>query len=787
MANRAQDKLYDPSVQKLAQQILGIIARILTPIGFPFFLLFTYLFIIILFAFQFAAKIADFSFSLLPKIPSKIKTVHKFKAKKEYKFTVFAESIVLKFTPRVVFLTFLFSILIFWIWLSIFKDLPNPKALSERKIETSTKIYDRNGILLYKIYKNKNRTLTSLDKIPRHVILATLAAEDAEFYDHPGFSIKGIIRAAVKNWRGGKLSGGSTITQQLVKNALLTPERTIARKIKEIILAVEIEFTFPKDKILEMYLNEVGYGGTAYGIEEASQTYFGKEVDKLSLAEAAVLAGLPKSPSKYSPFSTSITTVKERQKEVLRLMKINRFITEDEAESASNEQIYFVANKTEIKAPHFVMFIRDLLEKIYGQDTVEKEGLEVYTTLDWQIQKTAEDIIKKEIERLSPLKVGNASALVINPQTGELLAMVGSKDYFDLKAGGNVNVALSERSPGSSIKVVNYAYALERGGFTPGSILSDTPVTFKTPGTEPYSPKNYDGSFRGNITLRKAFAESRNIPAVKVLATYGVTKMIEIGKALGITTWDDPSKYGLSLTLGGGGVKLIELSQAYATVANYGKKVNLNPILKITNYKGKVLEENGCVNGRAGNPDSCKSQKVISPETAFLITDILKDNEARAGSFGTNSQLVVRSHPEVAVKTGTSNDLRDNLTIGYNQNYLVAVWVGNNDNSPMSRIASGITGAAPIFNKIISAILSDKEPFPWQIPDNLVQLPICTYTGTLSCSGCPTRMEWFKKENAPKKYCSPEVVQKIIEEKASNQKAQQNEGQILESGASISN
>lgn len=630
------------------------------------------------------------------------------------------------------------SLLVFYFL--ILKDMPSPADLALRSPEVSTKIYDRNGNILYKIYKDKNRTIIPLTQIPESVKLATLAAEDAEFYSHPGFSIRGIFRALLKDINTDSIQGGSTITQQLVKNTLLSPERTFTRKLREIILSVEIEGIYTKDQILEMYLNEVSYGGTAYGIEEASQSYFGKKVEELDLAESALLAGLPKSPTTFSPFGSNPELAFERQREVLHLMVVNKYISQDTATAASSEKLHFVSKKTEIKAPHFVMYIRQLLVDKYGEDMVEKGGLEVTTSLDLPIQEAAEKIVKDEVDKLAGLRVGNGAALVINPQTGEILSMVGSKDYFDTEKDGNVNVLTSLRQPGSSIKVVNYAYALNNG-MTLATTVDDSPITFYTPGAPPYTPVNYDGKFRGPVTIRTALAESRNIPAVKVLASYGVSKMIEEGQKMGITTWGDPSNYGLSLTLGGGAVKAVELAKVYATLANGGKTPDIMPILEVKNYKGQILEKN-----------TANSTQTIDGRIAFLLTDVLKDNNARAPEFGYNSYLVVKNHPEVAVKTGTSNDLRDNWAVGYNQNYLVLTWVGNNDNSPMSRVASGVTGASPIWNKIISAVLNGQESVDWKAPDGVAKINICT-TGTLPCNGCSTLQEWFLDEARPIKHC----------------------------------
>jgi penicillin-binding protein 1C len=662
---------------------------------------------------------------------------------------------------------FIILALAFSFWSAVLRGLPSPQSLVTRSVEVSTKIYDRNGVLLYKIYKDENRTPITLAQVPLFVRQATLAAEDAEFYNHLGFSLRGILRALVRNIKKGELSGGSTITQQLVKNALLSPEKTILRKMKEIILSVEVEATFTKDEILEMYLNEVSYGGTAYGIQEASRLYFGKDVDKLTLGEAALLAGLPKSPTKFSPFGSNPELAFARQREVLELMAVNGYITKTEAQKEIAKEIVFAPNRIDIKAPHFVMLVRQQLVEKYGEELVAKGGLEVITTLDSSIQTLAEKIVAQEVRNLSQLRVGNGAALVLNPQTGEILAMVGSKDYFDTEADGNVNITTSLRQPGSSIKVINYAYALGHG-YSLASILDDSPVTFSVSGLPPYSPKNYDGRYRGRISLRSALAESRNIPAVKVLASYGVGKMIDLGVQMGISTWGNPANYGLSLTLGGGEIKLIDLARVYATIANYGRRPDIKSILKILDGRGGILEENEC-------DGTCSGENVLDPRIAYLLIDTLKDNLARTPAFGALSALVIPGHPEVAVKTGTSNDLKDNLTLGFNQKYLVATWVGNNDNTPMSRIASGVTGASPIFNKIMTALLANDKSVAWDIPQGLDKVTICPLTGTLPCAGCPTRTEWFLKSTAPQKACLPEQFIKKEEPKA--------DGQILEPAA----
>ncbi len=636
-------------------------------------------------------------------------------------FKITAKSRIL-ITFLIAFTILLSTVVLFWIIL--IKDLPPPEALTKRSIDISTKIYDKNGKLLYNIYKDKNRTLIKLSDIPIHVRLATIAAEDADFYNHRGISLKGITRAAYKLIRDKKITGGSTITQQLVKNAFLSPDKTITRKIREIFIALAVEQKYTKDEILEMYLNEVNYGGTAYGIQEAARQYFAKNAKELTLPEAALLAGLPKSPTLLSPFGPRPEASLARQKEVLNLMRQAGFISDTQLTRATNEKIRFALDKNKINAPHFVMYVKEILAQKYGEEFVQKSGLEVTTTLDLDLQDMIQEIVTKEIQKLKKLNVTNGAALVIEPQTGAILAMIGSSDYFDKENNGQVNVTLRPRQPGSSIKVVNYAYALSHG-MTPATIIEDSPSVFNIPGQAPYIPRNYDGKFRGKITLRSALAESRNIPAVKVLSQIGINNMIETGKKMGIYSWKDSKNYGLSLTLGGGEVSLYELANVYATLANYGKRPELYPIQKITDINGNIIYEH-----------TIKSIPAIDPRIAFILTDILKDNQARAPAFGMHSNLVIPNHREIAVKTGTSNDLRDNLTVGYNQKFLVAVWVGNNNNTPMSRIASGLTGASSIWNNITSLLVAETENHPWDVPEGLVRKKVCS------------REEWFLVENS---------------------------------------
>ncbi|MCL5019827.1 MAG: PBP1A family penicillin-binding protein [Patescibacteria group bacterium] len=659
-----------------------------------------------------------FSFKLgLPKAKPKSKKVKKIKTTVVYKRPHLIRLRIKYFLFGGFFsLIFIFLPLLFLIFL---QNLPNPKELSLREISQTTKIYDRNGALLYQIFANENRTLVPLSSIPKDLINATIAIEDKDFYKNHGFDINAIARAAIADASGKPIQGGSTITQQLIKSTLLTPEISIERKIKEIILAIWTEKTYTKDEILQMYFNQVPYGGTAWGVEAASEVYFGKNVKDLDLAQSAFLAGMPQAPTTYSPYGESPNLWQQRQKDVLQKMQQQGYITYDQMLNALSENLVFLPPQTPIYAPHFVMYVKDLLIKKYGLPLVEKGGLTVKTSLDLKLQDQTQDIVKTEVDNDAYLNLTNGAALITNPKNGDILAMVGSRDYNDPN-GGNVNLTTALRQPGSSIKVVTYATALSNG-FTAATILDDSPVTF--PGNPPYSPVNYDGAYHGRMPLRIAFANSFNIPAVKTLQKIGIPNMIDTGKKMGITTWGDPNQYGLAITLGAAEVKMVDMANAYGVVANSGNKVDLDPILKITDYQGNLIYEK----------DGPEERPVINPGVAFIISNILADNKARSLEFGTNSPLNIPNHI-VSVKTGTSDNKRDNWTIGFTPLRLVAVWVGNNDNSPMSQtLASGITGAAPIWNKIMSGLLGNVSDAPLQVPSDVIQK---------SCLG---RMEYFIK------------------------------------------
>lgn len=751
---------------RLAFLLLKIITSIryfLILIGTPIYYLLTFL-VVVLSKFSslvFSQVIKFFKQSLKRKSSKSRKT-------KNLKLPTFRLPIIPKQVYIFLIAALFMASLSLFAWFTLFKDLPKPGILKTREQVVSSKIYDRNGNLLYKIYKNENRTLVDLKQIPKYVKEATIAIEDADFYSHPGFSLRGITRAFYKNATSGEKTGGSTITQQLIKNTLLTSEKTLKRKIKEIILSIQTEFAFSKDEILGMYFNEVAYGGSAYGIEEAAQLFFGKHVDELNLSEAALLAGLPKAPTTYSPFGANPKLAKSRQLEVLQKMVEEGYITKIQADESGQENLIFAQQRNDIKAPHFVMWIKQQLAEKYGERVVEEGGLEVYTTLDLGIQEMAEKIVQEETEKIKKMKIGNGAVLVTEPQTGAVLAMVGSKDYFDSKNQGNFNVTNAPRQPGSAIKPINYSYAIEHKLFTASSLISDTPITYQIAGSEPYSPRNYDHTFRGNVALRTALGSSLNVPAVKILASYGVKNMVDHAQKMGIMTWTDPKRYGLSLTLGGGEVKMTEMNVAFGVFANYGKRVDLQPITKIINYKGQRLEINNCQlespvltkvfekaeAAEAVVENDCTEQ-VLDEKTAFIITNILSDNQARSPVFGTRSLLVIPNHPEIAVKTGTTQNLRDNWAIGYNQNYVVSAWVGNNDNTPMAFVASGVTGATPIWHKIITNLTENRDVIPWKEPQGIIKTIICPKTGTLPCQGCGGKVEYFLPETEPTKQCIP--------------------------------
>ena len=655
---------------------------------------------------RFLASIFVYPFAIMAKIK-----IPRRKIKRNQKNVVISSrpSFLLKF--KYVGLGTLFACVFFFIPALFFlflSDLPKLSNLSVNYIPKTTKILDRNGNLLYEIYANQNRTVVRLDKIPKKLQEATIAIEDKDFYKHDGFDVKGIARAIYVDATKKDLQGGSTITQQLIKSALLTPEPTITRKVRELVLAFWAEQQYTKNQILELYFNYVPYGGTAWGVEAASQIYFGKDVSSLTLSESAYLAGLPQAPSQYSPFAGDGSLGKKRQKDMLSAMVSEGYITKDQANRAFSEKLIFASSQVPIQAPHFVMYVRDLLIRKYGLFEVERGGLQVTTSLDINTQKMAEEVVYDEVQRDGYLGIGNGAALVTNPQTGDILAMVGSSDYFDADHDGNVNITTSLRQPGSTIKLITYALALSKG-YTEASILEDTPLSIPNPGGPSYTPVNYDGKFHGKVPLRIAFANSFNIPAVRVAQKMGVDAIVEFAKQMGISSWGSSENYGLSITLGAAEVTMKDLATAYGVIANGGNKVELDPILLITDTDGKVLVKK-----------EVKETSVIDAGIAYIISSILADDKARSIEFGTNSPLVI-PNKKVSVKTGTTDNKRDNWTVGFTPDTLVATWVGNNDNTPLSQaLASGITGAAPMWHRIMENMLNSNEPMEMTMPDDIV-------------------------------------------------------------------
>lgn len=643
--------------------------------------------------------------------------------------------------PKHIFALIFLAVAAVGVWL--FWGLPLAADISDLPA-VSTKIFDRNGKLIYEIFADQRRTPMDIEELPPYVKQATIAIEDKDFYNHPGFDVAGITRAAYKTLSNQRLEGGSTLTQQLVKIRLLTPERTIKRKIQELALAVLTEVRYSKDEILQLYLNQIPYGSTAYGIGAASELYFGKSAKDLTLAEASMLAGLPAAPTKFSPFGARPELAKGRQEAVLRRMVEDGYITEEQAQEALNEELKFAEVAAPV-APHFALWVREILADRYGEAVVEQGGLRVTTTLDLDLQEFAQQAVADEVASLASSNVRNGAALVTKPDTGEILAMVGSKDYFAEDEDGKVNIIFANRQPGSSIKPLNYALALEEKKITAATVIADIPTCFSVVGQQPYCPVNYDRNFHGAVNIRESLANSFNIPAVRVLALNGVDNFINFATKMGITTFRDPSRYGLSLTLGGGEVKPYDMAVAFGVFANGGVKQPLTPILKIEDWKGNVLEE--------ANFDEQEGDRVLDQGVAFIISHILQDNVARARAFGSRSDLFIPDYPSVSVKTGTTNDLRDNWTIGYTEDVLVLTWVGNNNNEPMRGTVSGVSGASPIWHTVIEESLKkmeleDKKLSP---PDSVVGINVCSNTGGAFFEGleCPSRFEYFLKDNTP--------------------------------------
>lgn len=616
---------------------------------------------------------------------------------------------------------FLLSILgiflLFFYWL---KDFPRPEIFSERHLAQSTKIYDRTGkIILYEVYGEEKRTWIPLEKIPQYLKDAVIVAEDSNFYSHFGVDLKGILRAILEDLKIGRLVyGGSTIPQQLVRSTFLSPEKTAQRKIREIVLALELDRRYSKDQILEWYLNQIPLGQNAYGVEEASQTYFKKSVSQISLAEAAILASLIKAPYRLSPYDENgKKELLARKDYLLDRMVVKGYLTQEEAEKAKKEEIKFAERKIELKAPYFTLWVKDQLEKKYGREFLERGGLRIYTTLDWELQKLAQDVVKKGIERNKIANAHNAALIAISPKTGEILAMtVGTGDYyaqpyplgcqpgidclfdpkFNVITGGEGYLG---RQPGSAFKPFVYLTAFQKG-YSDKEIVIDELTNFGIWGGKEYIPQNYDGKFRGPVTLREALAQSLNVPSVKVLLYLaGLEESVKTAQICGITTLKGP--FGPSIVLGGWEVKLLEMASAYGVFANDGVKVPVKAILKIEDSQGNIIEE-----------DKRTGIRVLEKNAVRLLNDVLSDNEARAPMFGPRSPLYFEGY-QVAVKTGTSQDYRDAWTIGYTPSIVVGVWVGNNNNHPIKK-QPGMMVAGPIFHDFMEKILASypKEFFP---------------------------------------------------------------------------
>ncbi len=623
-------------------------------------------------------------------------------------------------------------------WLAV--DLPSPNQLYERAAAPSTQIYDRRGRLLYEILDPHRgaHTPTSLDEIPSACVNATIATEDASFYHNPGVDAWAIVRALWINLRGGEiLSGGSTITQQLARNLLLSPEErtdiSLERKLREAILAWRLARNYSKGEILTLYLNETYYGNLAYGIEAAARTYFTKSAAELDLAECAMLAGLPQSPASYNPLE-NLKSAKARQSIVLKLMVKNDYISQQEADLAVSEKLSFASTPFSIKAPHFVMYIRGQLEKEFGLEAIYTQGLQVHTTLDLDAQTAAERAVRYRLGQLAdtrdgqpPRNVRNAAVVVMDPQTGDVLAMVGSPDYFEPRIDGAVNATTATRQPGSSIKPITYAAAFDttrpssstgsgRRPLTAATMVMDVRTAFVTREGDPYVPQNYDHQWRGPVLLRQALASSYNLVAVKVLDYVGIEAMTDLARAMGITTFDDVDRFGLALALGGGEVRLLELTAAYGAFANGGYRVEPVTITRVEDSRGRTLK----------SWSTTPRRRVMDERVAYLITDILSDNFARSSTFGEGSPLRI-SRP-AAAKTGTTTDWRDNWTVGYTPDLVVGVWAGNADNEPMRHV-SGVMGAAPIWHDVMEALHKGQPVHEFVEPPGLVHMEVCTDSG----------------------------------------------------------
>jgi 1A family penicillin-binding protein len=632
------------------------------------------------------------------------------------------------------------------------KDMPDPNKLTARVVPESTKIFDRNGELLYNIFGEAKRTLISFEDMPKNVKDATVAIEDKNFYNHGGVDFIRIITSSIIDVvTFSKARGASTITQQFIRNALLTREKSYARKIKEIVLAIQIERKYSKDEILKMYLNEVPYGNNAYGIQAAAQTYFNKNAKDLTLAEAAYLAALPQSPTYLSPYGPNRDRLDARKNTVLEVMKDQGYISEEQKKSAQAEKVNFVSVRNAIQAPHFVMYVEDLLAQKYGEKTLQEGGLQVTTTLDLKMQKMAEEAVAAYAEKNeTKYNAKNEALVALDPKTGQVLAMVGSRNYFDDAIDGQVNVALRPRQPGSSFKPYVYATAFKKG-YAPASLIMDVETNFGQFGGIDYAPHNYDGKVNGPVSMRQALAGSLNIPAVKTILLVGVKDSIETAHDLGISTLKDESAYGPSLVLGGGEVSLLDHVSAFGVFANGGLRKPTVPILKVTDSHGNVLEENKEKTG----------QQVLDSQVAYLITSILSDNNARAFIFGPQNYLTLPDRP-VAAKTGTTQEYHDGWTVGYTPQLAAGVWAGNSDNSAMNGKADGSAIAAPIWNYFMKKALAGQPVEQFSRPEGIRDLAVDKLSGKLPTQYSPeTKPEVFASFGLPQQYDDVHVPVKI--------------------------
>lgn len=662
---------------------------------------------------------------------------------------VFKETFLVTVSFGVVLLALLIA------WLATIQ-LPDFNNFENRNIANSTKIYDRTGkIVLYNIHDNVRRTAVPIEEISPYIKQATISIEDSHFYEHFGFRPTSFARAVLANISaGGYTQGGSTINQQVIKNALLTREKTISRKLKEILLSIKLDRELPKDTILQIYLNESPYGGTIYGVEEASLVFFNKKAIDVGLTEAAYLAALPQAPTYYSPYGKNRAALERRKNLVLERMYELGYITEEEKNTSQEEEIMFEKDLSNSgKALHFVMYIREYLEEKYGVDMVQNGGLRVITTIDYDFQKRFEEIVKEgAFENARKFKATNSALVAIDPKTGQILSMVGSRDFFDTEIPGQFNITTALRQPGSSFKPIVYAAALLLG-YTPETVLFDVPTQFSArcdpygnpkPGVDEsscYMPQNYDGLFRGPVSLREALAQSLNVPAVKLLYLTGLNNAISLAQKMGLSTINDPARYGLSLVLGGGEITLLELTNAYGVFANNGIYTKHQGILEIRDRDDSILEK-----------FSPSETEVLPESVTTLISSMLSDNTARTPTFGANSALHFADRP-VAVKTGTTNDYKDVWIVGYTPSVVIGMWAGNNDNTPIDKRTAGFV-LAPIWRKamVVATEGTLVEYFPDPLPNTsskpILQGQYC------SSNGIHTILNYVIKDNPNGEYPS---------------------------------